>query len=330
MALFRELSIILLLWLILRGLYNTQDASSALMHPTIGLYFGTLIYPAEELAKIQQVSPYRCTRKTPSSLITPTFRARAGLILMYRSFLALLLICLSNDVQLNPGPTSSQPPNVSANGLRMPIKCITINARSLKSTHIDDTTGTTVCNLQRFQDLVYSENFDVVCVNETWLNSDFSDQEILHPGYTIYRKDRHNRSGGGVLIAIKTCSFKSVNNFEVVSDDVQHLEIVSAELKTDSNQTLLFVSCYRPPDADQSWMDGFKNFLNYTSDKYKNVILSGDLNLPHIPWNSIGNTTGAQELTFIELLDDHFLTQLITVPTRGKNTLCNYYFLLIE
>lgn len=112
-----------------------------------------------------------------------------------------------------------------------------------------------------------------------------------------------------------------MNNFEVVSDDVQHLEIVSAELKTDSNQTLLFVSCYRPPDADQSWMDEFKNFLNYTSDKYKNVIVSGDLNLPNIPWNSIGNTTSAQELTFIELLNDHFLTQLITVPTRGKNTL---------
>lgn len=232
-----------------------------------------------------------------------------------------MLICLSNDVQLNPGPASTQPPNISANGLRMPIKCITINARSLKSTHRDDTTGTTVCNLQRFQDLVYSENIDVVCVNETWLNSDFSDQEILHPGYTIYRRDRHNRSGGGVLIAIKTCSFKSVNNFEVVSDDVQHLEIVSAELKTDSNQTLLFVSCYRPPDADQSWMDEFKTFLNYTSDKYKNVIVSGDLNLPNIPWNSIGNTTGAQEVTFIELLNDHFLTQLITVPTRGKNTL---------
>ena len=64
--------------------------------------------------------------------------------------------------------------------------------------------------MERFQDLVYSENPDVVCVNETWLNKDISDSEILHSGYTIYRKDRANRAGGGVLIAIKTGSFKSV------------------------------------------------------------------------------------------------------------------------
>ena len=59
-----------------------------------------------------------------------------------------------------------------------------------------------VYNLFRVQDLVYADNSDVVCINETWLNSDFDNQELLHTGYTIYRKDRLNRNGGGVLIAI--------------------------------------------------------------------------------------------------------------------------------
>ena len=37
--------------------------------------------------------------------------------------------------------------------------------------------------------LVYNENSDVICVNETWLNSTVSDQEILHSGFSIFVKD---------------------------------------------------------------------------------------------------------------------------------------------
>ena len=152
------------------------------------------------------------------------------------------------------------------------------------------------------QDLVYSENPDVVCVNEMWLNKDISDSEILHSGYTIYRKDRANRAGGGVLIAIKTGSFKSVKEFIVTSSDQQQLEIVSAEVKTAANQTILFCSCYRPPDADLCWMDMFKNFLDQACDQHKNLVISGDFNLPNITWGTTVHASGANDLTFLDLL----------------------------
>ena len=58
-----------------------------------------------------------------------------------------------------------------------------------------------VCYLERFQNLVYNENSDGICVNKTWLTDEVSNKKILHAGYTIYRKDRTTRCSGGVLIA---------------------------------------------------------------------------------------------------------------------------------
>jgi endonuclease/exonuclease/phosphatase family metal-dependent hydrolase len=53
----------------------------------------------------------------------------------------------------------------------------------LKSIHKDVTTNSIICNLQRFQDFVYGENLDIVCVNETWLNENISNSEILNSDY---------------------------------------------------------------------------------------------------------------------------------------------------
>jgi hypothetical protein len=67
-------------------------------------------------------------------------------------------------------------------------------------------------------------------VNETWLNNSISNEDILHSGFTIYRKYRKDRYGGGVLVAIKTDSFKS--EFSPNGEEFEDLEIVSTESRT--------------------------------------------------------------------------------------------------
>lgn len=300
MVLSRTICVILFIWLIFRGFCTTEKDSSA------------LLYTAKDLLRapyFPQTSRRRKRTTSPSLHLV----VRNSITLLQRSSLALMLVLLANDVEMYPGPDRT-PVNI-------PIKCSTINPRSLKSIHKDVTTSSTICNLQRFQDLVYSENLDVVCVNETWLNKNICDVEILHSEYTIFRKDRINRSGGGVLIGVKTASFKSVKEYLPKSEELQHLEIVSADLVTASNHHLLFCSCYRPPDADPSWMEKFNSFLDQTCDQYRNVVISGDFNLPNISWDTIGSTVGANELSFVEILNDHFLSQLNTTPTRGSNVL---------
>ena len=65
---------------------------------------------------------------------------------------------------------------------------------------------------------MYAEKSDVICVNETWLNQNISNSEILYFGFTIFRRDRSDGGGGGVLIAIKTASFKAVKEFKPESE----------------------------------------------------------------------------------------------------------------
>jgi hypothetical protein len=70
----------------------------------------------------------------------------------YSQFFVFIL--LAGDVATNQGPSK-------------PVKCVSLNARSLKCLH--NTDGKVISNIHCFQDLVYAHELDIVCVNETWL-----------------------------------------------------------------------------------------------------------------------------------------------------------------
>ena len=45
------------------------------------------------------------------------------------------------------------------------------------------------------------EQFDVLATTEAWFDSSVLDHEVIPSGYTIYRRDRQDRRGGGVSLA---------------------------------------------------------------------------------------------------------------------------------
>ena len=150
-----------------------------------------------------------------------------------------------------------------------------------------------VSNLDRVQDLVCFEHADIVLISETWLNANILDQELFPLSDSIvYRKDRKDRNGGGVLIAAKANSFKSMQEYVPDAENLEDLELVCAEMKK------------------------FNIFLDHASETYENMVIGGDLNLCKIPWDSLENTRGTKEVAFVEILNDHFLTQLNFIPTR--------------
>ena len=64
---------------------------------------------------------------------------------------------------------------------------------------------------------------------------------ILHSGFTIFRRDRSDRGGGRVVIAIKTASFKAVKEFKPESEaELQQLDIIFAKITTLTGQRILF------------------------------------------------------------------------------------------
>ena len=46
-------------------------------------------------------------------------------------------------------------------------------------------------------------SYDLVCICETWLNDTVLSTELIQ-GYSIFRRDRACKTGGGVLIAVKS------------------------------------------------------------------------------------------------------------------------------
>jgi hypothetical protein len=50
-------------------------------------------------------------------------------------------------------------------------------------------------------------------------------------------------------------------------------------------------------------------------------VIYGDFNLPNISWDLTLNTSGVNEVNFIDILNDHFLIQVNSTPTRANKVL---------
>ena len=226
-----------------------------------------------------------------------------------------LCILLAGDIATNPGPTANNNRQQLAHE-NFSVRCLVTNARSLVSSHKSN--GKHICHLTNFQNLVHSEQADVVWVTETWFRDDIDDAEILPWGdYVIYRKDRKTRAGD-VLLAVKSSSFSSSREVKLDTD----LEILAVELTSYCNKKFLACCIYKPPqNINRQWLEEFNLCLAKLCSDYFNILLCGDFTFPRINWNSPEVTTGVDEVQFTELLNDYYLTQVNTFPTRGDHIL---------
>ena len=51
------------------------------------------------------------------------------------------------------------------------------------------------------------------------------------------------------------------------------------------------------------------------------MLITGDMNFPNILWDSSSRARGANEVAFVDALNDHYLTQVNGVATRDGNVL---------
>lgn len=113
---------------------------------------------------------------------------------------AYFAICC--DVASNPGPSNLcsrkiKPGPSTKNSKKSSLKCVLLNARSLKSFHKTPSGDDKTCQLIAFIKFVYDGDYDIVAVTETWLNHSIMYSEILSKGYIIFRRDRLKKLGGG-------------------------------------------------------------------------------------------------------------------------------------
>ena len=247
----------------------------------------------------------------------------AGNLASYNVSVVMLEFFTSWDVQLNPGPStvqlgsSGRRPSPAINSQSKSFSSVLINARSLKS-FCKHNSSNVISNLIAFQNFVYHEDLDIVCVTETWLNDSIHDSEILPYNYTTFRQDRYkNRVGGGVLISVKSSSFKDVSMFpyDVNSDE---LEILTLLCTTYLNKKIIVCCCYRPPGTGAVWFEYFATFLDTISALNHQIIITGDFNLPQLFCH---DSELVNNHRFIDALNDNFLHQINIYPTRNNNIL---------
>ena len=164
--------------------------------------------------------------------------------------------------------------------------------------------------------LLAHEHFDVISIAETFLDTQNIDlvSEYQLQGYKFFNKDRIGRRGGGVAVYIR--EYLNPTRQDTPDNTTEHLSVNL----TSGSTTLNFNVVYRKPGQTVDEDIKLYNSLNTTINSNKESIIVGDFNLPNINWsNNIGVESESHRL--LDFIDDNFLHQTVTEPTRQSNIL---------
>ena len=121
-----------------------------------------------------------------------------------------------------------------------------VNCRSLRN------------KIPEFHHLIHSTQCNVIIGTESWLTDDDSDAEVFPKSFSVYRKDRINRAGGGVFVAVKNSIVSQAENVTETS-----VESVWCSIKCPKSKTILVCSYYRPPNSDIASILDFETQINH-------------------------------------------------------------------
>ena len=166
------------------------------------------------------------------------------------------------------------------------------------------------------EEVVFTENYDIIGVTETWLNTESRDflAEYTLPGYTVFEKSRTNRNGGGVLLYVK----EHLNPVQLPKSEIANVDSLYLLLKDNHGKKIVIGLIYRPPaqpvHTDREIYEQISEICN-TED----IVMMGDFNLPVSKWGEPVNLHHGHDL--YTNLKESSLTQLVHLPTRGNNIL---------
>ena len=252
--------------------------------------------------------------ETTFSLYRKPKRSKAPCLHYPNSCASRQVLLQGGDVATNPGPENSSSQFVRKSN----VKCVLINARSLKST---SQTRERINQPLAFQKLVYENEYDVICVTESWLTEAIKDSEILDRGYNIFRCDRSGRLGGGVLIAMR----ESIACLRRSDSETQDLELVCIELNLVGSAKILLTTAYRTPDLspryDFEFIEKLSKFLSTSTRILRSSsIVLGDINYPCINWVEgcgISNSPNSADSAFCDRLRD-FVVSVERLPDKRQ------------
>ena len=151
----------------------------------------------------------------------------AVILLIHHIWLHGLMIKISGDIELNPGPKQKQDQSFSI---------CHWNLRSIPAHNFQ--------KLALLQSYISSNKVDILCLSETFLNSDIScdDNNLQLPGFDLIRADHpSNTKRGGVCIYYWNFLTLKLINIHYLN------ECITFEIKL-GHKICNFVSLYRSPN----------------------------------------------------------------------------------
>ena len=154
----------------------------------------------------------------------------------------------------------------------------------------------------------YNCNVDICGVSETFLNDRIFDREVNIAGYSIIRRDRINKGGGGLVVYVLN-KHRYIRREDLEGNE---LESIWIELCPNNSKSFLVCNVYRPPDSSVEWYDNFESQLDKASQLKLDIIILGDFNV-----NLLDKKSNPK---FMNIFIKHGLVQVIDSPTRVTQT----------
>ena len=205
-------------------------------------------------------------------------------------WLCVLLLLLSGDVEVNPGPNTKYTKNSG-------IAICHINIRSLKANYE---------NVVTKMDLIQNEIapcHDIITLSETWLNANDDANTFLLQGFQEPFVLNRNGMGGGVLCWVK----QNIGVKRRLDLEISNWETIWLEIRL-HNKIFLLCTTYRPPNDNDSYWENLQNSLdNCSFSDIKNLMIIGDI-------NADPRTVAGRKLQNFSISNN--LTMHIDEPTR--------------
>lgn len=148
---------------------------------------------------------------------------------------------------------------------------------------------------------------------ETFLHSDIENKRLQLENYSIERKDRMNKHGGGIIVYISE-KLSYTRRFDL---EVNDIESICLQVNHSKKDRFLICFVYRPPSSNQTWIDMYESQMKLIDKTNLHFYMLGDYNFQYIPGNSNRSFTNTK---WNNLVSTFGLHQLIQEPTRVSKT----------
>jgi len=143
--------------------------------------------------------------------------------------------------------------------------------------------------------------------------------EFSLKGYDIHYVNVDTVYGRGVILY--TASWLNASPYTAVDSGVESLWVT---LRLSGRDRLIIGCIYRSPSSSAENDSKINNKMKSVcaSGDASHILIMGDFNYPNINWDTVSSATSSAEKLFIDAVNDSYLFQHVSSPTRARGNQC--------